>query len=126
MFIQSPYRFNETVNKTREYLIDKVIVVKTTSAKACREYGVSVQPNRGETKALKYPQRNQKKKKKPDKDINAAKDSSFENKTNHGSSCLGLDVESFFSQGIWQEVWLGIVLTWDLILYSFKSNKTTV
>ena len=64
MFIQSPYRFNETVNKTREYLIDKVIVVKTTSAKACREYGVSVQPNRGETKALKYPQRNQKKKKK--------------------------------------------------------------
>lgn len=63
MFIQSPYIFNETVNKTREYLIDKVIVVKSTSAKACREYGVSFQPNRGETKALKYPQRNQKKKK---------------------------------------------------------------
>ena len=96
MFIQSPYIFNETVNKTREYLIDKVIVVKSTSAKACREYGVSFQPNRGETKALKYPQRNQKKKKKPDKYVKAAKDSSFENKTNHGSSCLGLDVESFF------------------------------
>ena len=84
MFIQSPYIFNETVNKTREYLIDKVIVVKTTPAKACREYEMSFQPNRGETKALKYPQRNQKKKKKKktDKDVNAAKHSSFEKKTN--------------------------------------------
>ena len=98
MFIQSPYIFNETVNKTREYLIDKVIVVKTTPAKACREYEMSFQPNRGETKALKYPQRNQKKKKKK-KPTKMSMQLSIlllkKKQTNHGSSCLGLDVESF-------------------------------